>query len=43
LPRAPFDALLAHQDAALREALARGREALAAALETDGGPETFGV
>jgi CHAD domain-containing protein len=43
LPRAPFDALLAHQDAALREALARGREALATALETHGGPETFGI
>lgn len=43
LPRAPFDALLAHQDTALREALARGREALATALEAHGGPETFGV
>jgi CHAD domain-containing protein len=43
LPRATFDALLAHQDAALREALARGREALATALEKEGGPETFGV
>ncbi len=32
LPRAPFDALLAHQDAELREALARGRDALATAL-----------
>ncbi|HEY3408161.1 MAG TPA: CHAD domain-containing protein, partial [Propionicimonas sp.] len=43
LPRAPFDALLAHQDAALREAMARGRDALAAALDTEAGPETFAV
>jgi len=43
LPRAPFDALLAHQDAALREALARGREALATALRKRSGPERFGA
>jgi hypothetical protein len=43
LPRAPFDALVAHQDAALRDALARGREALATALRKRSGPERFGA
>jgi len=43
LPRKPFDVLLAHQDLALRQALARGRKVLATALETHAGPETFGV
>jgi CHAD domain-containing protein len=43
LPRAPFDALLAHQDAALRKALARGRHALRTALGHQPGPETFGA
>jgi CHAD domain-containing protein len=43
LPRAPFDALLAHQDAALRDALARSREALAIALRKRSGPEHFGA
>jgi CHAD domain-containing protein len=43
LPRAPFDALLAHQDAAIRAALARGREALATALRKRSGPEGFGA
>jgi len=43
LPRAPFDALLAHQDAALHDALARGREALAIALDKRSGPERFGA
>lgn len=43
LPRAPFDALLARQDASLREALARGRDALGTALGHQPGPETFGA
>jgi CHAD domain-containing protein len=43
LPRAPFDALLAHQDAALRDALARSREALAKALRKRSGPGRFGA
>jgi CHAD domain-containing protein len=43
LPRAPFDALLAHQDAALRDALARSRGALATALRKRSGPERFGA
>jgi len=41
LQRAPFDALLGHQDTALREALARGRDALGAALRQQHGPEDF--
>ena len=43
LPRAPFDALLEHQDAALRDALARSREVLATALHKRSGPERFGA
>jgi CHAD domain-containing protein len=41
LSRAPFDALLAHQDASLREALTRGRDALGAALGQRQGPENY--
>lgn len=43
LPRAPFDVLLEHQDSELRQALARGREALGAALGQPSGPESFGA
>jgi CHAD domain-containing protein len=43
LPREPFDALLAHQDATRTEALARGRAVLTAALGLQPGPESFGA
>lgn len=42
LPREPFDALLAHQDAARTDAMAQGRRALAAAMGLEPGPESFG-
>ncbi len=43
LPREPFDALLAHQDATRTDALTQGRAALTAALELQPGPESFGA
>ncbi len=43
LPREPFDALLAHQEAVRADALRRGRAALAAALVLQPGPESFGA
>ena len=43
LPREPFEALLAHQEAARGHALARGRVALARALGQHSGPGTFGA